>query len=421
MPTRYHAPHIPMLLLALLLTACAPHNEMPAQGKPQEKTAPKAASKASAHEAEHAHAKQPASGTSDTSSAAGQRATHEEEEEELQLSAAQLAAAGVSLAKAGPATLHSSLQLPGEIRLDEERTAHLTPRIAGVVARVLVTQGQSVKRGQLLAEIDSPQLSEWRSEALAAQQRLQLARSAHARELALFQDGIAARQDWQEAERQMREAEISLANLRHKLDAIGAGLQGQPLQRYQLRAPIDGVVLEKHLIAGEAVKEDVSVFTLADLRQVWAQFALSARELPLARAGSTVQVRSEADQSQAQGTLRYVGAQLGEQNRSAVARVALANPQQRWKPGLPVQISIGTSTQAVTVAVPLDAVQTLEGKSVVFVRSARGMRAQAVQTGRSDAQQIEIVQGLAAGTEYAASGAFVLKSEAGKHNAGHSH
>lgn len=112
---------------------------------------------------------------------------------------------------------------------------------------------------------------------------------------------------------------------------------------------------------------------------------------------------------------------IGAQSRTAPARIVLSNPDRVWRPGLFVNVDLVTGEASVAVTVASDAVQVLEGRPVVFVRTAGGFAAQPVKTGRSDGRRIEIVEGLRPGTRYAAVQAFVIKSEAGKGSATHSH
>ena len=330
-------------------------------------------------------------------------------------------AAGVSLDTAGAATVSSTLQLPGEIRFNEDRTAHVVPRVAGVVEQVPVVLGQAVKQGQVLAVISSATVSDQRSELQAAQKRLALARTTYDREKKLFEEKISPEQDVLQAEQAWREAEIAVANARQKLQAVGAEISGGSLNRYELRAPFDGVVVEKHITLGEQVREDAQVFTLSDLRTVWAQISVPAQALPQVQLGRQVTIRSTSFEQQAQGKVDYVGSLIGEQTRTALARVVVVNPDMTWRPGLFVNVEVSAGTSAAAVTVASDAVQTYEGKSVVFLHTPAGFMAQPVTVGRTDAKRAEIVQGLQAGSRYAATGAFVIKAEAGKSSASHEH
>ncbi len=351
---------------------------------------------------------------------------HHDEEGQIAMTAEQISAAGITLREAGPLRIDSGLQLPGEIRFNEDRTAHVVPQVAGIVESVSATLGQAVKKGQVLAVISSSAVSEQRAELLNAEQRLALARSNHQREKQLWEQQISAEQDYQQARAALQEAEVAVRNARQKLRAIGATGSAGPaesvhLNRYQIRAPFDGIVVEKHLGLGEAVREDANAFLISDLSSVWAEIVVSPKDLPQVRMGSPVVVRATAFDAAASGKISYVGALIGEQTRTAKAHVVLPNPQQAWRPGLFVTVEVMTDSVQAPVAVAADAVQTVENQSVVFVRVDEGFKAQAVRTGRNDGKVVEIVEGLKAGQRYAATGSFAIKAELGKGSAEHSH
>ncbi len=342
------------------------------------------------------------------------------EEGQVHLNDEQIAVAGIELATVQTRTLNRSLNLPGEIRFDEDRTAHLVPRAAGVVESVAVSLGQHVKAGELLAVIASPQVSEQRSELAASQRRLALARSTLAREKDLWQEGISAEQDYLQARQALQEAEIAEANARQKISALSGSVVLAGGNRYELRAPFAGQVVEKHLVPGEVVSESSAAFTLSDLSKVWATFGVAPRDLASVRAGMPVQVVASDLGEQVGGTITHVGSLLGEQTRTATVRVTLDNPRGAWRPGLFVAVQVPTERLAEALAVPEQALQTLEDKPVVFVRTADGFLAQPVQTGVS-ADGFVQVSGLQAGQQVAAQGSFILKSELGKASAEHSH
>ncbi|HEK1008234.1 TPA: efflux RND transporter periplasmic adaptor subunit [Pseudomonas putida] len=343
---------------------------------------------------------------------------HEEEEGQLHLSSAQIESAGIQLAAAAPRELGTAISFPGEIRFDEDRTAHVVPRVPGVVEAVHADLGQAVKRGQVLAVIASQQISDLRSEQQAAQRRLELVRLTFQREQQLWQERISAEQDYQQARQALQEAEIALANARQKVAAVGPDGAGN---RYELRAPFDAVVVEKHLTVGEVVDETSNAFTLSDLSRVWATFAVAPRDLLKVTTGRSVTVSAPDLGAEVEGKVNYVGSLLGEQNRAATVRATLANPNGAWRPGLFVNIAVSVERFNAAVVVPVSALQTWEEQTVVFARTEEGFEARPVKAGRRDAGQVEITEGLAAGTQVAAAGSFVLKSELGKGSAEHSH
>ncbi|PZP30924.1 MAG: efflux transporter periplasmic adaptor subunit [Roseateles depolymerans] len=348
---------------------------------------------------------------------------HEEagHDELIALTEAQQRAAGIVVEPSRAATLRARLELPGEVGLNEDRTAHVVPRVSGVVEAVPVSLGQVVRRGELLAVLSSPAVSDLRAELQAAQRRLQLARATHEREQRLYDEKISPQQDVQQAEQALREAEIAVANARQKLQAVGAAPDGGVLGRLELRAPFDGSIVQKHISRGEQVREDANVFTLSDLRQVWVQISVPARELPQVRVGAPVAIAADGWPQPVPGQVAYVGALIGEQSRTAQARVTLANPDGSWRPGLFVNVTLQGQAFEAAVTVSTQAVQTLGERSVVFVAAPGGFVARPVRLGRSDGERVEVLEGLKAGEPHIAVGSFVAKAEAGKASASHSH
>ena len=344
------------------------------------------------------------------------------DEEKIVLDDRQMKIAGITLDKAGPARISSMTSLAGEIKFNEDRTAHVVPRMAGVVHSVNAVLGQQVKKGQVLAVIASVQLSELRSELLSAQKRQALAQLTFEREKRLWQDKISAEQDYFQAQQHLQETAIAVQNIRQKLSALGAGPGSSgALSLYELRAPFDGMIIEKHIALGEAVKEDANVFMISDLSTVWAEIIVPAKDLGIVRVGQKAAVRAASMDSVSNGKISYVGSLLGEQTRTAKARITLANPDAAWRPGLFVNVELTSNDSEVPIAVQSDALQTIDDKPTVFIRIDGGFIAQTVITGKSDGKYIEIIQGLKSGTSYAATGSFVLKAEQGKGSADHAH
>ncbi|SMP52149.1 efflux RND transporter periplasmic adaptor subunit [Noviherbaspirillum suwonense] len=346
----------------------------------------------------------------------------EEKPSKIALNEAQAKAAGITVSTAGAANINTVVTLPGEIRYNEDRTAHVVPRLGGVVERVLADLGQGVKKGQVLAVIASTGLSEQRSELLTAQKRLSLARTTFEREKKLWEDKISAEQDYLQARQAMQEAEIAVQNARQKLEALGASAtSARGLNSYEVRAPFDGMVMEKHLSLGEAVKEDASIFTISDLSTVWAEVAVPAKDLNAIRVGEKVVVNATAFDAKATGTVAYVGSLIGEQTRTAKARVSLANPNMAWRPGLFVNVEVVSGQTEAPVAISAEAIQTIENKTTVFLSVPGGFVAQEVTLGRSNGKVVEVTKGLQAGAPYVSTNSFILKSELGKAGAEHAH
>ena len=324
----------------------------------------------------------------------------------------QVRASGIAIAASGAIQIASVVQFPGEVQLNDDRTVHVVPRVPGIAEAVLVNTGQTVRKGQTLAVFSSQVISEQRSALQTAQKRQSFALSVYEREKKLWEQKITAEQDFLQAQAALREAEIAVENAQQKLNALGvtAG-SGTGLNRFELRAPYDGLVVERKLSVGEAVKEDTPIMTISDMSAVWVEVSIPAKDLPLMRVGAKVLVRATAFDAKATGTVAFVGALVGEQTRMARARIVLANPQGAWRPGLFVNVEVSSANLQVPVAVESEAIQTLGNRQVVFVREEKRFLPRSVKLGISDGKYIEVLEGLPPGTRYAAQGSYIIKSE----------
>ena len=324
----------------------------------------------------------------------------------------QVRASGIAIAAAGAVQIASVVQFPGEVQLNDDRTVHVVPRVPGIAEAVLVNTGQNVRKGQTLAVFSSQVISEQRSALQSAQKRQSFALTVYEREKKLWEQKITAEQDFLQAQVALREAEIAVENAQQKLNALGVtGGSGTGLNRFELRAPYDGLVVERKLSVGEAVKEDTPIMTISDMSAVWVEVSIPAKDLPLMRVGAKVLVRATAFDAKATGTVAFVGALVGEQTRMARARIVLANPQGAWRPGLFVNVEVSSANLQVPVAVESEAIQTLGNRQVVFVREEKRFLPRSVKLGISDGKYIEVLEGLPPGTRYAAQGSYIIKSE----------
>lgn len=351
---------------------------------------------------------------------------HQHEDAEVSrrvtMSDAQLKQAGVTLAQAGPARIATRLTLPGEVHYNADRTVQVVPRLPGLVEQVLVSAGQTVRKGQVLAVLSSSALADQRAETMAAQQKLALARSTFERERKLWEDKITAEQDYQQARAALIEAEIAERTARQKLAKLGAVAHDTAaLTLFELRSPIDGAVTDKRISIGQSVSQDTPLFTVSDLSSVWVEAAVAAKDLPVVQTRQRVRISANAFDAQATGSVNYISPLLGEQSRSAIARSVVPNPKGLWRPGLAVNVEVTAEEVDTPIAVQAAAIQIVNGEQVVFVRHGQQLQARPLSLGRSYGRFVEVLKGLQAGETYAARNSFVVKADQGKAGASHDH
>jgi len=185
----------------------------------------------------------------------------------------------------------------------------------------------------------------------------------------------------------------------------------ESLASYALKSLIDGTVIAKHITRGEAMSTDSEAFVIADLRSVWVDLSVYQKDLDRIRVGQTAVIATGHAVPTASGTISYVAPVVDEHTRTATARVVLANPDGRWRPGLFVTGTVTIERANVTVAVPPSAVENLGGTTVVFVQDADELEPRPVTIGRSDGRRVEILAGLSPGDNFVSRGGFTLKSE----------
>ncbi|HEX2875975.1 MAG TPA: efflux RND transporter periplasmic adaptor subunit, partial [Polyangiaceae bacterium] len=295
-----------------------------------------------------------------------EHAEHEEEGEEghVKLTPEALKNADIEVATAGPGDVNVTLSLPGEVSLNLDAVAHVTPRVAGTAREVLKRVGDTVKKGELLATMDSRDLAEAQREFLASKERLSLAEATFSRAEQLQKENISAEKDYLQAKQGLAEARIEQRSSAQKLQAIGGGGGGGG---YALVAPFAGTIIERHVTVGEVLTETTRAFTIADLSTIWVNVTVYAKDLPLVAVGQIAEVRAEGIAEAAHGTIAFLGQVVGEQTRSANARVVLKEPGPAWRPGLFATAEVVVDRATSPVVIPDAAVQSVEAKDAVFI------------------------------------------------------
>ena len=340
------------------------------------------------------------------------KAGHAEEEGAVHLTAQQIAAAGIEIVR--PVTGGAGvLTLPASIDSDPQTTQVISAAIGGRVVALNRNLGESVGRGEILAVIESREAAGLRAEVEAASARAALARSTLAREERLFRLKVSPERDLIAARTAMTEANIALRLAQQQLGAAGVG--GGSLNRIGVVAPIGGQVTARSVILGQTVAPDAELFRVADLRRVAINLTLSPADAGKLRVGTPVEVR--AGERRGQARIRFVSPVLDQTTR-LVPAVALLDNRGDWRPGEPVTVTIRTGAASGAISVPEGALQTVEGRTIVFVRTKEGFRAVPVAVVTRGGGQATVT-GLSGGEAIAGAGSFPLKAELGKGEAEH--
>jgi cobalt-zinc-cadmium efflux system membrane fusion protein len=314
--------HNAVLALALTLAAC----DRPADGK-------------AGHAEERGHGEE----------------GHSEEEggaERVRITNEAAQASDVAVSVAGPGALRETLVLPGRIVLQPAARAELHAPYPGPVRAVLRNVGDSVRRGEALARVES----------------------------------------------------------------------AESLQTYSIVSPIAGVILERATGVGD-VAADGPLFVVGDLTRLQAELSVPTRDMGRVANGQTVFITGLDGAAQVQAQLASVLPAADAHTQTLTARAPFAaSASSAIRPGMAVRGAVVLAQQDVAIAVPADAVQSFEGRNVVFVLVAHETyEARPITVGQRGGGMVEVVAGLNAGERYVSRNAFLVKAEIGKGEAGHGH
>jgi cobalt-zinc-cadmium efflux system membrane fusion protein len=205
-----------------------------------------------------------------------------------------------------------------------------------------------------------------------------------------------------------------------KNDQLASIESNQSLTVYDLKAPISGTVIDRQISLGEYASEQKPSFVVADLSTIWVDLSIYRQDLNRVRTSDEVLIDPDDGGADIKGRISYVAPVGSSDTQTAIARIVLANSDGRLRPGLFVTARLVLAKRDVPVAVRVGAIQTLENKTVVFVREGGDkIEARPVELGESDAKFVEIRAGLSAGEPYVAENSFVVKAEMGKGEAQH--
>lgn len=219
----------------------------------------------------------------------------------------------------------------------------------------------------------------------------------------------------------VRDIKRRIGDVVPKGDLLAVVESNQSLTPYELRASMAGTVVDRQISLGEFVSEQKPAFVVADLSSIWVDFSVYRRDLARVRAGDKIAIDVEDGGAPVQTALTYLSPVGSSETQSVLARAIVANADGRFRPGMFVRGRVLLAEKPVALAVKLTALQMLENRAVVFVRSNDKFEARDVLVGARDAEWAEITFGLAEGDVYAAANSFVIKAELAKGTAAHEH
>ncbi|MEO6420671.1 MAG: efflux RND transporter periplasmic adaptor subunit [Polyangiaceae bacterium] len=329
------------------------------------------------------------------------------------------ARAGVKAVPVVRTPLTPVVQVPGTVTFDSAHVSAAGTRIRGFVRHVFKVEGDAVKKGEPLAEIESVELGSAQAEFAVAAAKKRAAERNAARESDLLAHSLTTAREEEVARSELEEQKAMLAAASQRVGALGGAATGAR-GTYLVHSPIQGTIVERGISAGQSVEADLVAFRLAELDYLWIELHVFEREIGDLHRGDHVEITPAGDrQKKIEGTVTYVGEVIDPVTRSGEVRVKFDNTERVLRPGQSVVARVRPATLArEALVVPVVAITYIDGRPHVFsvdVPDAAGAITRVLVTevklGMSDGEQQEIVRGVVEGQKVVTVGVFALKSE----------
>jgi len=329
----------------------------------------------------------------------------------LDLSDAEIHQAGIKIQKLELQEKADQIVVTATIQANQDRLAHVAPRVPGRIVKVNASLGDRVKPGQALATLDSIELGEARSSYLQAASEAAVVQAGFDRAKRLQTENIIPEKDYLRARAEHEKARAALRAAADKLRMMGVSPEKLSGSVFPLTAPFSGTVIEKKAVLGELAQPDASLFTVADLSILWIESDLFEKDLGKVKVGAQAAVTVSAYPGEVfKGLLTYISSTMDRETRTVKARVEVPNTDGRLKPEMFATVAIGTGGSVKTLLVPEGAVLLLQGQPTVFVAESGGFEPRAVEVGERVQGYAVLKSGVVAGESVVVSGAYALKA-----------
>lgn len=331
--------------------------------------------------------------------------------------------AGIVLTIVTAGRADSALRMPGVVEANAYKQVTVTPLVGGRVTRVHAELGQSVRAGQPLAEVFSPEVAEAETRFVSARAEL----DAHERELQrtekLVEIGSASRQELERLHAEHTAKLTALESARSRLQLLGLSATdvsnlgpGKDVDAVAtVPAPIAGVVTERMANMGLNVETTTKLFTVVDLSTVWVVANAYEKDFDRVHVGEPAIVTTKAfPDAPLKGRVSYIDPQVNAETRTAKVRVEVPNPRQELRLGMFADVSIEAAGGGTLPLVPRTAVQNVSDRTVVYVADTKQpgrFVEREVRLGDRTGNDVAILSGVQAGETIVADGSFAIRAE----------
>ncbi len=333
----------------------------------------------------------------------------------IQISQGNLENLGVTLGKPEPVTQIPVLSAPAKVVIPPTQEYIVSASQAGVIDKLNVAIGDKVAKGQILAQLNSPDLLTLQREYLKAGTAQQASLINYNRDKKLLEEGVIPDRRWQETSSQYHSAVSETDEHKQLLEIAGmtSGEVGQLAKTHRLtrqlnvRAPIAAVVLERLAVAGTHIDMMAPLYRIANLDELWLEI-----NIPQERMGSIkIGDRVEVENSEVRAKITLLGQSVNPENQTMLARAVVETKNtESLRPGQRLNTRIIQSSDKAAFKVPNTAIAQNEGKAFIFIRNQQGFSVSPITVIGKQGDESIISGELTGNEEVAVKGAVALKA-----------
>ena len=349
-----------------------------------------------------------------------QEAAKEAAKDPLEIMITPIIQGQIKIAKADKAEISEAVNVPGRIEVQQNRLAKIGSPVTGRVSDIQVSLGQIVKSGQILAKVNSVELTQTQLIFIKAKQQIGLKTKAVVRAKLLFEADVISKAEMQRIEAELDSVTAEFDATEDQLEILGmtkAAIQklsnSSTVNSYSdVTSRIAGIVISKHVNIGQVVQPADELFSVADLNHLWAVAEVPEQQAAFIQKDQEVTIDIPAlDDKRVKGKIIYVGDIVNPETRTVLIRTEIDNSNQMLKPDMLITVTV-QSKKVSKLAVSLAAVVRENDRSYVFAQTGPNkFRLREIEVGSRDGNMVSILSGITIGETIVVDGAFHLNNE----------
>lgn len=349
-----------------------------------------------------------------------QEAAKEAAKDPLEIIITPIIQGQIKIAKADKAEISEAVNVPGRIEVQQNRLAKIGSPVTGRVSDIQVSLGQIVKSGQILAKVNSVELTQTQLIFIKAKQQIGLKTKAVVRAKLLFEADVISKAEMQRIEAELDSVTAEFDATEDQLEILGmtkAAIQklsnSSTVNSYSdVTSRIAGIVISKHVNIGQVVQPADELFSVADLNHLWAVAEVPEQQAAFIQKDQEVAIDIPAlDDKRVKGKIIYVGDIVNPETRTVLIRTEIDNSNQMLKPDMLITVTV-QSKKVSKLAVSLAAVVRENDRSYVFAQTGPNkFRLREIEVGSRDGNMVSILSGITIGETIVVDGAFHLNNE----------